>query len=73
MIVCICNAVSERDIDTAVANGATSIQALQEQLAISTQCGSCGDCAAACLERALSRQLPANPESGLFEPQPFIA
>lgn len=73
MIVCICNAVTERDIDIAVAEGATSIQALREQLAVTSQCGSCGDCAQACLDRALSRQLPANPDCGLFQPQAVTA
>lgn len=53
MIVCVCNAITEHDIDEAVDNGATSMDALRNTLRISTQCGSCSGCAEACLERAL--------------------
>lgn len=61
MIVCICNAITERDIDEAIAAGATSATALREQLAVSSQCGSCKDCVEACLDRALSSQLTSRP------------
>ncbi len=54
MIVCVCNAISERDIDEAVDNGVTSMEALRHTLRVSTQCGSCSGCAEACLDRALS-------------------
>lgn len=59
MIVCVCNAITERDIDEAVADGATSMQALQDSLRVSSQCGSCSGCAEACLERALSERSPS--------------
>jgi bacterioferritin-associated ferredoxin len=41
MYVCICNGVSDRRIREAVANGATSFEALQEELDVSTCCGCC--------------------------------
>lgn len=53
MYVCICNAVTDRDIHKAVEQGAYSLDCLQEKLAVSTCCGQCADNATACLERAL--------------------
>ena len=56
MIVCICNAVSERDIDEAVADGAHNLESLQSLLPVANQCGSCRCCAEACVESAHDRQ-----------------
>ena len=53
MYVCICNAVTDRDIRKAVEQGAYSLDCLQEKLAVSTCCGQCSDNATACLERVL--------------------
>jgi bacterioferritin-associated ferredoxin len=53
MYVCICNAVTDRDIRRAVEQGACSLDCLQEKLAVSTCCGQCADHATACLERML--------------------
>ncbi len=53
MYICICNAVTDRDIRQAVEQGACSLDCLQEKLAVSTCCGQCADNAAACLERVL--------------------
>lgn len=65
MIVCICNAISERDIDEAVENGATTMAALRAALRISSQCGNCSGCAEACLERALDGRHRTEPCSTL--------
>ncbi|MEX2515716.1 MAG: (2Fe-2S)-binding protein [Gammaproteobacteria bacterium] len=70
MIVCICNAVTERDIDEAIAAGATSATALREQLAVSSQCGSCRDCVEACLDRALCQTQSVTNTPLLFSPEP---
>ena len=55
MYVCLCNAVSERRIRQAVANGDTTFEALQESLEVSTCCGCCEqevrDILADCLTR----------------------
>ncbi len=56
MIVCVCNAVSERDIDDAVADGAHNLESLQSLLPVANQCGSCKCCAEACVESAFDRQ-----------------
>lgn len=53
MYICICNAVTDRDIRQAVEKGACSLQCLQEKLAVSTCCGQCAENAEACLESVL--------------------
>ena len=45
MIVCVCRRVSDRQIREAVADGAHSLQCLQIDLGVATQCGRCADCA----------------------------
>jgi len=57
MIVCICNAVTEREIDDAVAEGAHSLEALQRILPVANQCGTCRCCAEACVEASVDRRL----------------
>jgi bacterioferritin-associated ferredoxin len=41
MIVCVCKAVSERQIRTAVKGGATSLRDLTRELGVGTCCGKC--------------------------------
>ena len=45
MIVCVCRGVSDRQIRQAVAEGAHSLECLQVDLGVATQCGRCADCA----------------------------
>jgi bacterioferritin-associated ferredoxin len=45
MIVCVCRKVSDRQIRQAVADGAHSLECLQIDLGVATQCGRCADCA----------------------------
>lgn len=45
MIVCVCRQVSDRQIRQAVANGAESLECLQFELGVATQCGRCAECA----------------------------
>jgi bacterioferritin-associated ferredoxin len=49
MIVCLCHAVSERDIARAASEGASTLTHLSERLNLGTCCGACRDCAADCL------------------------
>jgi bacterioferritin-associated ferredoxin len=51
--ICICNAVTDRDIKHAVESGACSLDCLRERLAVSTCCGQCAEHATECLESAL--------------------
>jgi len=45
MYICICNAITERQVKEAVSQGATSITDLQGQLGVATCCGACADTA----------------------------
>lgn len=49
MFVCICNAVTDREIKETVAAGATTMGELQDQLGVATCCGCCSDLAASFL------------------------
>ncbi len=51
MYVCVCRAVTERDIQNAVEKGACCMQELQDTLNVSTVCGACQGVAEACFER----------------------
>jgi len=57
MYVCVCNAVREADIKEAVSKGARSLTCLQEQLQVSTCCGSCAPDAQECLARYMDEPL----------------
>jgi bacterioferritin-associated ferredoxin len=41
MIICVCKAVSDRHIRTAVNGGATSLRDLTRELGVGTCCGKC--------------------------------
>lgn len=49
MFVCICNAITDRQIQEVVAAGATSLSDLQAQLGVATCCGCCSDLASSYL------------------------
>ena len=46
MFICICNAITERQVQSAVADGALSMSDLQGQLGVATCCGHCAETAA---------------------------
>jgi bacterioferritin-associated ferredoxin len=52
MYVCVCNAVTERQVYKAIDAGATTVKALSRQLGVGAQCGTCIGCAKACLSKA---------------------
>lgn len=45
MYVCICNAVTDRQIHQAVAEGVRSMRELQLRLGLASTCGRCAPCA----------------------------
>ncbi len=45
MYVCLCNAVTEREVRHAAKLGATSLSDLSKSLGVATCCGKCADCA----------------------------
>lgn len=53
MYVCLCNNVTERDIEAAVRAGARTLDCLASKLAVSTCCGQCQCFADECLQNAL--------------------
>ncbi len=53
MYVCVCRAVTEKNIrDAVVQAGARSMKHLREQLGVGEDCGCCGSCAKQCLREA---------------------
>ena len=52
MYVCVCNAVTDRDIYEAAGQGVSTLDALGEHLKVATCCGRCADCARQILQRA---------------------
>lgn len=59
MFVCICNAVRDRDIRSAVDDGVTTMRELQMQLGVSATCGKCAPCAREILSECLTEKIPA--------------
>ena len=53
MIICICRGKSDRDVNRAIENGATTLRDLQ-RCGIGDQCGSCHNSLKAMLARAAS-------------------
>lgn len=45
MFICICNAITERQVKAAVAAGARSLADLQAELGVASCCGCCADTA----------------------------
>ena len=61
MYVCVCNAVTDRDIRDAAQQGVHTLEALGERLKVATCCGSCADCALAVLHGAVTELQPKGP------------
>ena len=60
MIVCVCRRISDHQIREAAASGAHSLECLQFDLGVATQCGRCADCASRvlCEARSSAHQQP---------------
>lgn len=59
MIVCVCRRISDHQIRQAVRDGAQSLECLQFELGVATQCGRCAECACQVLheeKRALATE-----------------
>ncbi len=57
LYVCVCNAVTERDIEQAIAHGATTMKALNRQLGVGSQCGACARCTKECLAKSTHKSI----------------
>jgi bacterioferritin-associated ferredoxin len=53
MYVCVCNAVTEKDIHETVAEGSSSMRELRERLGVTACCGRCASCARNVLHEAM--------------------
>jgi bacterioferritin-associated ferredoxin len=62
MYVCICHAVTDRDIRACIEDGANSMRELRKQLCVGTQCGKC-----ACHVRDLLKEAKSESGSALSE------
>lgn len=67
MYVCICKAVTDRQIRCAVRDGVITFERLQMELGVATCCGRCAPTARRVLAEALGDDFPAEP-SGVILP-----
>ena len=66
--ICICNAVTDKEIRKAAKAGANSLSALQEELGVAINCGSCSEDAAAILRESRQKTTSAFPRPKLYRP-----
>ena len=59
MYVCICNAITERDVRECVRRGCCSMEELSGELGVGTSCGRCRTVATEILNETQSRAEPA--------------
>lgn len=61
MYVCLCNAITDRQIQETVAAGAHSLTDLKAQLGVATCCGCCADLASSFLSAHAGNQVNSAP------------
>lgn len=61
MYVCVCHAVTDRQIREAAQGGARTLRDLRRDLGVTSECGRCASCAHACLREAKQAQAQAAP------------
>lgn len=61
MYVCLCNAITDRQVQETVAAGASSLTDLKAQLGVATCCGCCADLASSFLSAHAENQANATP------------
>lgn len=52
MYVCVCKAVTDRQIREAAQSGARTLRDLRRDLGVTSECGRCASCAKDCLKEA---------------------
>ena len=55
MYVCLCKAVTDRQIRESIAGGACTFADVRRQLGVATQCGKCGQLAKSIVETAVKK------------------
>lgn len=59
MYVCVCHAVTDRQIREAAQGGARTLKDLRRDLGVTRDCGRCASCAHDCLQEANGNQKKA--------------
>jgi bacterioferritin-associated ferredoxin len=59
MYVCLCNAVTQRQVEECARSGAASLDDLTAQLGVGAGCGRCRECAAELLAEICNLPAPA--------------
>lgn len=72
MYICVCKAVTERQVKQAVKDGAASLRDLRQCLGVTEDCGRCAKAALDCL-RAHEPQQTQNRPNGIFDLIPEAA
>lgn len=65
MYVCVCQAVTDRQIREAAAGGARTLKDLRRELGVTRDCGRCASCARSCLQEACGNS--AKPGTALLK------
>lgn len=60
MYVCVCKAVTDRQIREAAMGGARTLKDLRRDLGVTSDCGRCASCARECLKEARQCALDGN-------------
>ena len=58
MYVCVCRAVTDRQIFQAARQGAKNLKDLKRDLGVASECGLCASCAKQCLREAQAANAP---------------
>lgn len=68
MYVCVCNAVTDREIVERVRSGARTLESIRIELGVTSGCGQCVECASALIEQTLRALDDPSPGSGTGSP-----
>ncbi|MDQ2136907.1 (2Fe-2S)-binding protein [Alcaligenaceae bacterium A4P071] len=70
MYICVCNAITERQVRASVDRGATSLEDLQFELGVASCCGRCADTALEYLPGGRCSSVCASHDSAVGHPVP---
>lgn len=62
MYICLCNGVRQSQIENAIANGAITMEALQDTLEVNINCGMCGPDVIELLDKGTNDETDPKPE-----------
>lgn len=72
MYICVCNAVTERQVKQAVKEGACSLRDLRDCLGVASECGRCAKSALDCLREHEEKNTPSR-QNSIFDLIPEAA